>query len=252
MNAKNSEHSLSIEKFLVKQEEVFFGKLRKDKLSSAASILSSRRDSFTGSLSPSTYSRAECERSKHEAPVSRLTAFAAAGFDHDMPLTNPNPQALQMSGVQIALARQIGGWPIYTIIIALGQMLSATAFQITLLTGRNRQEDIQFYVLGIVFLAASGTWYPLFRAKPSVYVLSAPWMFFGLAFLMIGLPSVHSSIQPAHRVLSNIATGSYAIASAAAFSFFGLNFGEEAVSIGCFIDVYLLISQRVLRLRCGP
>ncbi len=38
------------------------------------------------------------------------------------------------------------------------QMLSATSFQITLLTGRSWQDDVQLYVLGGVFLAASAVW----------------------------------------------------------------------------------------------
>ena len=108
-------------------------------------------------------------------------------------------------------------------------MLSATSFQITLLSGQNWQSNIQLYVLGGVFLAASAVWYTMFRLRPSVYVLSAPWIFFGLAFLMIGLPSVAKKMIPAHAALSSAATWSYAIGSAAAFLFFGLNFGEEAV-----------------------
>lgn len=130
-------------------------------------------------------------------------------------------------------------------------MLSATSFQITLLTGRNWQDNIQLYVLGGVFLAASAVWYPMFRLKPSVYVLSLPWIFFGLAFFMIGLPSVASAIAPAHQALSSAATWSYAIASAAGFLFFGLNFGEEAVS---YIHLYvplILRYHRVLPLKYG-
>lgn len=60
LNAKNSEHELSIEKFLTKSEEVFFGKVRKDKLSGAASVRSSQRDSVWGTPSPSIYSRPDC------------------------------------------------------------------------------------------------------------------------------------------------------------------------------------------------
>ena len=110
-------------------------------------------------------------------------------------------------------------------------MLSATSFQITLLSGRNWQDNIQLYVLGGVFLVATTVWYPMFRLKPHVWVLSLPWIFFGLAFFMIGLPSVNASLAPAHKALSNAATCFYAIGSAAGFLFFGLNFGEEAVSI---------------------
>jgi alpha-1,3-glucan synthase len=60
LNAKNSEHELSIEKFLVKSEEKFFGKVRKDKLEVAASIRSSQRDSIWGTPSASLYSRPDC------------------------------------------------------------------------------------------------------------------------------------------------------------------------------------------------
>jgi hypothetical protein len=147
------------------------------------------------------------------------------------------PEVVPMTRLQVALAREIGGWPLYTIIIGLGQMISATSFQITLLTGRNWEDNLQLYVLGGVFLAASFVWYPLFRMMPSVYILSIPWIFFGLAFFMIGLPSIATAIVPAHRALANAATWSYAIASAASFAFFGLNFGEEAVRISLYSAV---------------
>ncbi|KAF9541123.1 glycoside hydrolase [Agrocybe pediades] len=167
LTAENSEHELSIEKILKKSEETFFGKVRKEKLSSAASVRSSKSDSAWGT-----------------------------------------------------------------------PMLSATSFQITLLTGRNWQDNVQLYVLGGVFLAATAAvWYPMFRLKPSVYVLALPWIFFGLGFFLIGLPSVHESLHPAHRVLSSIATWCYAIGSAAGFLFFGLNFGEEA---GATTKIWLL------------
>lgn len=45
----------------MKSEEAFFGKVRKDKLSSAASIRSSQRDSVWGTPSPSIYSRPDCK-----------------------------------------------------------------------------------------------------------------------------------------------------------------------------------------------
>lgn len=131
-------------------------------------------------------------------------------------------------------------------------MLSATSFQITLLSGQNWQDNLQLYVLGAVFLAASAVWYTMFRMRPSVYVLSAPWIFFGLAFFMIGLPSIASAIVPAHKALSSAATWCYAVGSAAAFLFFGLNFGEEAV---CFTlissSISLTLFNRVPLLKYG-
>jgi alpha-1,3-glucan synthase len=55
LSADNSKGELSIERFLQKSEAAFFGKVRKHKLSTAASQLSSRRDSMLGKPSPSLY-----------------------------------------------------------------------------------------------------------------------------------------------------------------------------------------------------
>jgi alpha-1,3-glucan synthase len=157
-----------------------------------------------------------------------------------------------MSGLQIAMAREILGWPLYTIVMALGQVLSATSFQITLLSGESSQDNLQLYVLGGVFLAATSVWYPMFRLKPSFWVLSAPWLFFGLAFFLIGLPSLTRALHPTHKILSSVATWCYAVASAAAFVFFGLNFGEEAVSkVLLSKHTQLNMLYRVLRPRFG-
>lgn len=148
--------------------------------------------------------------------------------DYSGALPNGPPEAV-LSRLQIIMMLEIGGWPLYTIVMAIGQMFSATSFQITLLSGQNWQEAWQMYVLGGIFLVASAIWYALFRLKPSVWILTAPWFFFGIAFFLIGLPSVSSVFEPSHKLLSAIATWSYAVGSAAAFTFFGLNFGEEAV-----------------------
>ncbi|GJE90808.1 apha amylase catalytic domain and glycogen synthase DULL1-like domain-containing protein [Phanerochaete sordida] len=219
LNSHNSKHELSIEKFLTKSEEKFFDKVKKDKLSSAASIRSSQRDSVWGTPAPSSF-----DHSRPSSP-SHSGFTGADGYSGALP---DQQDVVIMTGLQIAMARELGGWPLYTIIIAAGQMLSATSFQITLLSGQNWQTDLQLYVLGGVFLASSAVWYILFRYKPSVYCLSAPWLFFGLAFFLIGLPSVTPALHGAHDILTSIATWSYAVASSAAFIFFGLNFGEEA------------------------
>ncbi|KAL4253159.1 glycosyltransferase group 1 family protein [Abortiporus biennis] len=228
LNSHNSKHELSIEKYLTKSEEAFFDKVKKDKLSSAASIRSSHRDSVWGTPAPSTFD--------HSRPNSPMGNGSFNGEGYSGPLPNDNNEVV-MTGLQIAMAREVFGWPIYTIVIAAGQMLSATSFQITLLSGQNWQTDLQLYVLGGIFLAASAVWYTLFRFKPSVYVLAAPWIFFGIAFILIGLPSVSTSLHGAHDALSSAATWSYAVASAAAFLFFGLNFGEEA---GAATEVWMM------------
>lgn len=62
LTIENSKSDLCIEKFLMKSEEAFFDQVKKDKLSSAASIMSSKRDSVWGTPSPSIYeySRPNC------------------------------------------------------------------------------------------------------------------------------------------------------------------------------------------------
>jgi hypothetical protein len=55
LSADNSKGELSIEKYLTKSEEAFFDKVRKDKLSSAASLRSSQRESMWGTPSLSLY-----------------------------------------------------------------------------------------------------------------------------------------------------------------------------------------------------
>ena len=57
--------------------------------------------------------------------------------EYSEPLPNEAGGSVPLTGLQIALERQIGGWPLYTIIIAIDQMLGATSFQITLLSGPN-------------------------------------------------------------------------------------------------------------------
>jgi len=116
-------------------------------------------------------------------------------------------------------------------------MLSATSYQIVLLSGSSGQTNLQFYVVGGVFFVASGIWYMLFRFKPALWVLSLPWFFFGVAFLLIGLPYISASLVPAHDILAGVATSAYAVASAGGFAFFGLNFGEEA---GAATEVWIL------------
>lgn len=115
LNSHNSKHELSIEKFLTKSEEAFFDKVKKDKLSSAASIRSSQRDSVWGTPAPSTF-----DHSRPSSPMGG-SSFVPGADGYSGPIPGENGEVI-MTGLQIALAREIGGWPIYTIIIAAGQV----------------------------------------------------------------------------------------------------------------------------------
>ncbi|KAF9242130.1 glycoside hydrolase family 13/glycosyltransferase family 5 protein [Melanogaster broomeanus] len=230
LSAENSKGELSIEKYLVKSEEAFFERVRRDKLSSAASYISSHRDSVWST--PGAMSAVE-DRSRPASPASP-SSHPFSGGSGVLP---SGGEIVIMTRVQLVMARKLGDWPLYTIIIALGQMLAANSYQMTLLTGQNYLNNLQLYVLGAVFLASSLVWYILFRLKPSVYVLSAPWLFYGLAFFLIAVPTLSPSLDSSRAIIADVATWLYAVASAAAFLFFGLNFGEEA---GAATEVWML------------
>ncbi|CUA76935.1 alpha-1,3-glucan synthase [Rhizoctonia solani] len=223
LTPENSSKELSIEKFLTKSEEAFFDKVKQDKINSSAASIRSRRDSSWGT--PSHFDSRPASPAFPQTPGTPGEGFDTKNYSGPLPNENDTPN---MTALQISMQRTFYGWPLYTIIIAIGQMLGATSFQITLLSGQNWQTNLQLYVLGGIFLAASVVWWALFRLKPSVYVLSAPWIFFFLAFFIIGIPALSDSLTPYRQAFGSAATWAYAVASAAAFLFFGLNFGEEA------------------------
>ena len=94
------------------------------------------------------------------------------------------------------------------------------------LTGQVGQTATKLYAIASIYLVASICWWFLFRRAASIYCLTFPWFFYGLAFVLIGCAHYSSS---ASRVgwIQNIATGFYAVASASGSIFFALNFGDE-------------------------
>jgi alpha-1,3-glucan synthase len=81
--------------------------------------------------------------------------------------------------MQIFMGRMLGEWPFYSIVMSSGQMLSATAFQLVLLSGSATQKDLDLYVVGAVFFTASICWWACFRIYPAAIGLAFPWIFFG-------------------------------------------------------------------------
>ncbi len=69
-------------------------------------------------------------------------------------------------------------------------------------------------------------WWLLYRRLKTVYVLSLPFAFYGLAFLLIGLAPLGASVG-SRGWIQNVATGFYAIASASGSVYFAVNFGDE-------------------------
>jgi alpha-1,3-glucan synthase len=124
---------------------------------------------------------------------------------------------------------RIGDWPIYSFLLALGQIMAANSYQITLLTGPQGQGPEKLYIVGAIFIVLSGLWWAMFRTLPSKFVLSAPFAFYGAAFLFVGIAPFAAFGSPRDWI-QNVATGLYVAASASGSIFFALNFGDEGQS----------------------
>jgi alpha-1,3-glucan synthase len=125
---------------------------------------------------------------------------------------------------------KIGDWPAYTLLLAVGQIISANSYQVTLLTGTVGQAASKLYVVASIYLATSICWWLLFRRVKSVYCLSTPFLFYGLAFFLLGMAPFAKTVSGRGWV-QNVATGLYATASSSGSLFFAMNFGDEGKQI---------------------
>ena len=107
-----------------------------------------------------------------------------------------------------------------------GQIIAANSYQITLLTGSVGQAADKLYTIASLYIGGSILWWLLYRRLKTVYVLSLPFALYGLAFLLIGLAPLGTSIS-SRGWIQNVATGFYAIASASGSVYFAVNFGDE-------------------------
>ena len=107
-------------------------------------------------------------------------------------------------------------------------MIAANSYQITLLNGTVGETATQVYVIASIYLVASLGWWFLYRRLQTVYVVSLPFVFYGLAFFFIGISTL--APHPSNRNwLHNAATGVYALASASGALYFAVNFADEGV-----------------------
>ncbi len=73
---------------------------------------------------------------------------------------------------------------------------------------------------------ATVVWWCLFRRVKALYVVSLPFVFYGLAFFVLGM-GLYAPNTAAMNWVFNVATGLYAVASASGSLYFALNFGTE-------------------------
>jgi hypothetical protein len=121
---------------------------------------------------------------------------------------------------------KIGTWPVYSFMLALGQIIASNSYQITLLTGEIGQSADKLYAIAGVYLAFSLIWGILTRYVKLLYLLTVPFFFYGLAFLLVGTSPFVQDLN-GRFWMQCVATGLYAAASASGSLFFAFNFGDE-------------------------
>ncbi|KAJ9408695.1 putative alpha-1,3-glucan synthase [Paecilomyces variotii] len=208
LNGKNSEDQLCIDEFLSKCEKHWFGRYR---------------DAKMGSMPASSVERAKIHSDSSQSSSS-----------HSVPLDNDNdieqfllPRGyIPPSGLKRLLLRRLGDWPLYSLLLAFGQIIAANSYQVTLLNGEVGEPAEKLYIVATIYLVSSIIWWIIFRLFKPVVVLSVPFIFYGSAFLFIGCsPFVRIGVGRAW--MQNAATGLYAFASSSGSIFFALNFGDE-------------------------
>ncbi|KAJ3267559.1 Cell wall alpha-1,3-glucan synthase ags1, partial [Borealophlyctis nickersoniae] len=140
-------------------------------------------------------------------------------------LAGPRKRGLELLCAKI-VQKRLGDWPVYSIFLTLGQLLSATSFQLVLLTGGSTTSDSMFYKITAIFLLATVAWTLFYRHYSFNHSVSLPFFLYAVALFLVGAPNLIigsdtvSFQEPALYV--------YAFTSASGSLFFGLNFGEEA------------------------
>lgn len=218
----------NIRRYLVASEKAWFARYRAAKLGRS-------RDT-----SPMPFRRASPRPSgERSCPVSSDSLYA-----HGVAPSNDGNSAIVGDASSLAdefllgadysrpsilkrwLQIRIGDWPIYSLLLALGQIMAANSYQITLLSGDQGQTPEKLYIIGVIFMITSCLWWIMFRTLKSMYVLSLPFAFYGLAFVFLGMAPL-LSMGSGRDWMRNIATALYTTASSSGSLFFAMNFGDE-------------------------
>ncbi|PSS03495.1 alpha amylase [Coniella lustricola] len=260
ITAKNSTTDLCIEEFLKRSEKEWFKRYRNAKLgidsrdaSRARSPMDKRPESRNGKSRDSSVVSRGRARHRSLTPHSTMTYMTEADsggpeVDDEFLLGNTYKAP---TGLRKLLSIRFGDWPIYAFLMALGQILSINSYQITLLTGESSQTTSKLYIIGSVYLATSVMWWLMVRNFKALYCISAPWIFFGLAFAILGITGFISD-SDTQSTVQLIATVLYAAGASSGGVMFALNFGDEggsptkawvirAISVAGLAQIYTLM-----------
>ncbi|KAJ5179972.1 alpha-1-3-glucan synthase [Penicillium capsulatum] len=218
LNGANSEADLCIEEFLIKSEQEWFDRFRNAKLGRH------NPKSPTPSIFRSRHNASPAGESYNDEALSHIALSEDNDSDDDEFLLGKD--YVPPTGLRKWMQIKIGDWPVYSIVLALGQIIAANSYQITLLTGEVGESAEKLYGIATTYAITSVCWWLMFRYFKSVVCLSVPWFFYGLAFLLIG--SAHWEVNSFNRGwIQNVGSGCYAAASSSGSIFFASNFGDE-------------------------
>ncbi|KAI4251057.1 MAG: hypothetical protein LQ352_005095 [Teloschistes flavicans] len=231
LNSKNSESALCIEDFLTMSEKDWYNRLHKVKMGRRAST-----------ARPASVFHTPLGRVGSVGSIFNESVESVAVPDNSAEQFLLREQYEPPRGLKKLLLRRPRQWPFYSFLLAFvsladqiavltdiakGQIIAANSYQVTLISGQVGQSANMLYIIASIYLATSILWWILFRTLKSIYVLSIPFGFYGLAFLLLGIAAYSPGI--ARGWIQNVATGIYATASSSGAFYFALNFGSEGM-----------------------
>jgi alpha-1,3-glucan synthase len=234
VNPKSSERELCIEDYLSRSEKEWFGRFLRAKLG----------NSKPGTSATSTHRYFPSGEHDEEGSIRDDATTHERNINAEFQLGN---NYTPPKGLKKFLQKKIRDWQIYTFLLAFvsiplllwsihrtnivqGQIIAANSYQITLLAGENGQAAEKLYVVASIYLAGSLFWWFLYRNVHSVWLLTAPFILYGLAFFIIGM-APYAYPGGGRSWIYNTATGIYALASSSGSFYFALNFGTEGASL---------------------
>ena len=182
LDGKNSERQLCIEDYLVKSEKKWFDRFRDARL--GKNLGHSRQNSpapsmFRKSHAPPSPEGSIFNEDFHHEGSDESESNGKEGSTGDQFLLGEDYHP--PTGLKRWMQMRIGDWPLYSFFLGFGQIIAANSYQITLLTGTVGQTAQKLYVVASIYLVTSIMWWFCFRYLKSIYVLSIPFFFYGLA-----------------------------------------------------------------------
>ncbi|KAK3392778.1 alpha amylase [Podospora didyma] len=224
LSADTSQSELCIASFLKRSEKEWFSRYRDAKLGMPrvhSGMNFSTPDNHSDSVAEAAGSEVQIGTNMNEKRTPGMIMLT----DDEFLLGNEYkpPTGLR----KILSIRIFKDWPVYSLLLAAGQVISANSYQIVLLTGETGQSSRKLYIVASTYIATSLFWWIMVRRFKSVYALSLPWLLYGMAFMMLGIASfVPGYIQ--RGAVQDVATALYAAAASSGALDFALNFGDES------------------------